>query len=51
MQKHSDICLFLAAAEFEHNIGENAILSINTYLGDPLPMRDSVLSPIFSAKR
>lgn len=51
MQKHSGICLFLTSSEFEHNTGENAILSINAYLGATLPMRDSVLSPIFSAKR
>ena len=38
MQKHSGICLFLVAAEFKHNTGGNATLSINAYLGATLPM-------------
>ena len=40
MQKHSGICLFLVAAEFKHNTGGNATLSVNAYLGATLPMSD-----------
>ena len=39
-QKHSGICLFLVAAEFKHNTGGNATLSVNAYLEATLPMSD-----------
>ena len=40
MQKHSGMCLFLVAAEFKHNTGRNATLSVNAYLGATLLMSD-----------
>ena len=40
MQKHSGIRLFLVAAEFKHNTGGKATLSVNAYLGATLPMSD-----------